>query len=166
MIDPAKAWVPLGNLLRCTRLLQWAQILNSPPKYACGPLRLEELISFLRQSCRRWVPGLFVCPIWSGREGCIRSVSTWATSSCGDKGILNKQQSCGTTGGTRGKKNSFTKGVVMPWWNSGAPSLGAGKEGRNCGCRSLRKIESKRKRDCYQPRHGSEHCFSVLTHWP
>lgn len=51
--DPAKASVPMGDLLRYTRLLQWVQILNSPPKYAFRPLGLEELICLLRQSCRR-----------------------------------------------------------------------------------------------------------------
>lgn len=56
------------------------------------------------------------------------------------------------------------------WWcrdgNSAAPSLGSGRGGRHCGCWSLRKIESKRKRGCCQPRHGSKHCFSVITQWP
>lgn len=51
--DPAKASVPLGDLLLYTRLLQWVQILNSPPKYVFGPVGLEELICLLRQSCRR-----------------------------------------------------------------------------------------------------------------
>lgn len=76
-----------------------------------------------------------------------RSVSTWMSSSCGDKGILNRQQSCGMTGRTHGEKNSFTKGMVMPWWEVSCPQPRLGKRRKKLWLSEPEKdLEQEKKR--------------------
>lgn len=80
------------------------------------------------------------------------------------KGILSRQPSHGVTGRTCGKDKEPLKGWGCHDGNSAALSRGSGAGGTNCDCLSLRKIESKRKRGCYQ--HGSKYGFSILTVTP
>ena len=107
---------------------------------------------------------LFVVAGVVGRDE--EDVSTWMNSSCGGQGHPEQAAILWADWQNVWKENSFTKGVVMPWWKLSCPQPRLGKGRWNCGCWSLRKTESKRKRDCNQPRQGSKHCFPVVTRWP
>lgn len=98
------------------------------------------------QEIDRCLDCLFVLARVVGKDW-TRSVSTWMSSSCGDKGILNRQQSCGMTGRTHGEKNSFTKGMVMPWWEVSCPQPRLGKRRKKLWLSEPEKdLEQEKKR--------------------